>query len=268
MLLTRPPRSGDVRDAARDSEAGSAMAAVLGIIAVTAVIAVSLLATTVFASGVTSAGRAGVQASAAAEAGLDYARARFATCTGGGSNGTITPASGTEPTFRLQVAYRKTAGSGSWSTGCPKSDSTEVRIRSTGYAPGSGPLTSRPHAVMEGIYTIVVAEPSRPLFPNTIMGEHHIDIAAATSITGAISTAGDFRCNGSMSQSAATTPSGATLEPGDLHIGGTYVDNGSCVTSGTRYDKAKYKADNPRNEFPRIVPGDPRLSALAPPPSR
>jgi hypothetical protein len=261
MLLTDlSARAG--RD---DRESGSALAAVVGVIAVTAVIAMSLLASAAFGIGVTSAGTAKVQARAAAEAGLDYGHARWATCAGSGSAGTITVPSGTDPTFTLKVAYRKSAGD-SWSNGCPRSDSTEVRIQATGYPEGVTPPSTGPRAVMEGVYSVIEAEPPRALFPNTVMGAHHIDIAAPATLTGSISTAGDFLCNATMSQDAAMTPTLTTLEPGDLHVGGDIVNNGSCATSGKVYDRGKYKPNDPRNVFPQIVPGDPRLSALTPTP--
>jgi hypothetical protein len=267
MLLT-----GAFARASRDDrDSGSAMAAVVAVVGVTVLIAVSLVATTVFGMGLTTGGRQSVQARAAAEAGLDYGRSSWSTCTGGGG-GTIPVPAGTKPAFTLQVAHREDAADG-WTNGCPKPDSTEVRIRSTGFADGSGPVESRPQKVMEGVYGVVVAEPARPLFPHTVMGGNGIEVASPTGtsvdIKGSMSTPGNLLCNGAMNQTSMLNANGTVFQPGHLHLGGAVTGTGVC-TSEFVFDKdnkkknEKYDGDHLSNQFPKIVKDDWRLGVTLP----
>src|SRR5687768_16719594 len=93
------------------SERGSAMVAVLGVMAVTAIIGVTIVTATVNGMAVTSAAKAGIQARAAAEAGIDRALVDI--------QGTCVTAyeSTTEPHFEYELAYR--TGTNAWINGCP-----------------------------------------------------------------------------------------------------------------------------------------------------
>jgi hypothetical protein len=256
MLLTDDRDSADGADR-RDPEAGSALAAVIGVIAVTAVIAMSLLATTVFAVGLSTGGRASVQAEAAAEAGIDYARARIDQCAGGALP--VAPAG--SPSFTLQVQYR--ADTGNWKDGCPDDLATQVHLVSTGYPDGQGPPTSTPQdaRTIDAVLDIVVATPARRMFPDVAMGVVGLQVpggTAATDTTAAVPAA-DVTLTGTVSTAGDVTCDGTLRVVGDLHVKDKLF--GCPAPSGTLFNKApnKYAAASPFNVFPQIVAYDPRL---------
>ncbi len=101
----------------------------VAIIAVTGVIAATLLTTTMYAVGYASSSRASVQAQAAADGGIDYALLNLTAC----SNGVITSPASTTPVFRVVVDHRVT--NGAWVNGsCPAASAAQVRLTSTGDA--------------------------------------------------------------------------------------------------------------------------------------
>jgi hypothetical protein len=150
MLLTRTLRrvAHRVDRLGRpDGERGNAMIAVIGLLAVTSIITMTVTGATVQALGYTSLSRAGVQSNAAAEAGVDaMLAALFADecpATGqleasqGDLDPTLTGAAADDPFFEATVAYRINA-TASWTTGCPIDAATQIRIQSTGFATDQG----------------------------------------------------------------------------------------------------------------------------------
>lgn len=121
------------------AERGSALLAVVGLLGVTGVIALTITTVSLYAVGYTSSTRAGVQAQAAAAAGIDYAAANFSTsvCQGQYSSTsaplfTVTVASST-----LQTSPGDTDTS--WVSGCPTStDIKRLKFVSTGTASALG----------------------------------------------------------------------------------------------------------------------------------
>lgn len=123
----------------RSDERGSALMAVLGVMAVTAIIGMTITAATINALGVTSSTKASVQALAAAEAGVDVAVSALRTTNGCSTNAdgslTFTPVAGVLIKEILIVPDNMPTGE----TGaCPDADTTSVRITSTGTATSSG----------------------------------------------------------------------------------------------------------------------------------
>jgi hypothetical protein len=121
------------------TERGSAMIVVLGVMAVASSIAVTTTSVSMHAVGYTTSTRAGVQAEAAAEAGIDFAAASLATsvCQSQYSNSTA-------PIFSVTVAYSTLQTSPgdtdtSWVSGCPTAGSAQrLKLVSTGTASLSG----------------------------------------------------------------------------------------------------------------------------------
>jgi hypothetical protein len=122
-----------------DSESGSAMIAVVGLMGITVVIAISVASASINALSFTSATRAGVQSQAAAEAGIDF--------TVGALKSTMacaptysSPAGG--PSFTTALSYATTAtipsSATGWTPGCPPRSATFVRIESQGTATAKG----------------------------------------------------------------------------------------------------------------------------------
>jgi len=119
----------------RSEERGAGMAAVIGLLAVS-LLTTSLVATSVVqATQYTTVTRAGVQAQAAAEAGIAVARAGLLAGTCAASNSSYASAAGAEPRYVATVWIPSGA---SWMRGCPPGQATQVRILSTGYADDTG----------------------------------------------------------------------------------------------------------------------------------
>lgn len=113
-------------------DSGAAMVAVLGLIIVTAIIGATVTAVSVNALGFTSATRSGVQALAAAEAGIDQALVDIQVgCTPSRS------VSGA-PRFEYELAYAVESENPVWQPGCPPAEAELVRIVATGYAVTGG----------------------------------------------------------------------------------------------------------------------------------
>lgn len=130
MFLKRPAHCG------QQGERGSALAAVLGIMAV-GLIFTSLIATSIVgAYGFSSSTRAGVQSQASADAGIAAAQTGlFST-----GNCAAQPTPGkyvrtAAPAYTATVEYD--AGLG-WVTGCPSATAARIRIVSTGTAQAAG----------------------------------------------------------------------------------------------------------------------------------
>lgn len=138
MLLTRLLRSDD---------RGNAMIAVIGLLAVTSIITLTVTSATVQAVGYTSLSRASVQSNAAAEAGVDAMLAALVagSCPTTGSlsatQGSVDPAlSGAQaasPFFEATIAYRISTAA-AWTSGCPLDAASQIRIQSTGFATDEG----------------------------------------------------------------------------------------------------------------------------------
>jgi hypothetical protein len=253
MLLTDTSNS-----ARRDPEAGSALAAVIGVIAVTAVVAVSLLATTVFGLGLANGGRTSVQARAAAEAGIDYAKARYDQCVAGALPA---PPAGS-PSFSLQISHRRDGGS--WKPGCPDDVATQVRLVSTGYPDGRTAATTAPadRRSIDAVLDILVTTPARRMFPDVVMGALSLETPGATDATAttAAGAAADVTLTGTVSTAGDITCDGTLRVVGDLHFKDKMFGPG-CTTYGTVFNKGgnKYQATSPFNTFPQILADDPRL---------
>lgn len=123
------------------------MIAVVGLIAVTSMVTMTVTGATVDALSYTSLTRAGVQSNAAAEAGVDAMLAElFAddcpgtgelTVTQGAVDPTLTGTAAAAPFFIANVAHRTNAGA-AWTPGCPDGATTQIRIQSTGFAADTG----------------------------------------------------------------------------------------------------------------------------------
>lgn len=136
--------------------------AVFGVMAVTAIIGVTLTAATINALGFTSSSRAAVQSRAAADAGIDVAIRNLRT-----TNGCVTDAAGmfksavgTVPAYSVRLEHLDLALG--WVVGCPdatstSATSTSVRITSTGTAQLNGVAgkTSGNSASVEAVYAFV-----------------------------------------------------------------------------------------------------------------
>ena len=117
--------------AAATSDRGSALMAVVGVMAVLVIITLTVTSSSLQALNVTTSIRGGVQAQAAAEAGIDVALAGLqqnpAVCP---TDGIFTSPTGTLPVYRAEVWVYSPGRT----QGCPTGAETKVQIVSTGHA--------------------------------------------------------------------------------------------------------------------------------------
>jgi hypothetical protein len=134
MLLTRIANLMPVKLEAkrlRSDESGVALIAVIVLTLMGLLLGALILVAVVTSFGFTTASRANVQSQAAAQAGVTAAVASIQTtgnCTGVGGVYTSTVA----PVYTAKVYVPN--GSGGWTLGCPTSQTTQIRIDSTGTA--------------------------------------------------------------------------------------------------------------------------------------
>ena len=148
---------------------GSAIIGVLGVMGVSGVIALTVTTMSLHAFGYTTSTRAGVQAEAAAEAGIDFAAASLATAVC-----KVQYSSSSEPIFTVTVAYSNLQTSPgntdtSWVTGCPTSTSPQrIKLVSTGSAsaPGVAGNSSGNVRIVEAIFPYTPAPPSYTIIPS------------------------------------------------------------------------------------------------------
>lgn len=150
-------------------ERGSALVGVLGVMGVTSVIGITSISMSMQALGFTTSTRAGVQAQAAAEAGIDFAAANLSSlvCQSQYS-------STSAPIFTVTVAYSTLqASSGdidtSWVSGCPVFASAQrLKLVSTGWANSLGVAGNSSGNIrrVEAIYLYTPAPPPYAITPS------------------------------------------------------------------------------------------------------
>jgi hypothetical protein len=144
------------------------MIAVVGLLAVTSMITMTVTGATVQALSYTSLTRAGVQSNAAAEAGVDAMLAElFAddcpesgelTVTQGAVDPSLTGAAAEAPFFVATVAQRVSTGA-AWTPGCPTGATTQIRIQSTGFAADTGVAESASAGDVSAVQAVYVWTP-------------------------------------------------------------------------------------------------------------
>jgi len=152
----------------RSADGGNAMIAVVGLLAVTSMITMTVTGATVQALSYTSLTRAGVQSNAAAEAGVDAMLAElFAdecpesgelTVTQGALDGSLTGPAAAAPFFTATVAQRVSTGA-AWTPGCPDGATTQIRIQSTGFASDTGVAESASAGDVSAVQAVYVWTP-------------------------------------------------------------------------------------------------------------
>lgn len=168
MLLTALMRRTRARLDGRSADGGNAMIAVVGLLAVTSMITMTVTGATVQALSYTSLTRAGVQSNAAAEAGVDAMLAElFAeecpesgelTVTQGALDGSLTGPAAAAPFFTATVAQRVSTGA-AWTPGCPDGATTQIRIQSTGFASDTGVAESASAGDVSAVQAVYVWTP-------------------------------------------------------------------------------------------------------------
>jgi len=136
------------------NDQGSALIAVLGVMAVTMVIGVTVAAATISSLGFTSSTRAGIQSVAAAESGVNIAEValRKGTCAASYTRATA-------PAYTAALSYSLSATNNSWINGCPPAtvNAQRIKVVSIGDAATNGVAgnVGSDESLVEAIYPVV-----------------------------------------------------------------------------------------------------------------
>lgn len=220
-------------------ERGSALIAVLGVMGVASVIGITTTSMSLQALGVTTSTRAGVQAEAAAEAGVDYAAANLDT-----SVCQPTYANSTSPIFSVTVAYSNVATSpgatdNSWVIGCPTSSGVaRLKLVSVGTASSLGVAgnTSQDVRTVEAIYSYTQSPPPYAIIPSggALYAYSQVD-PTVNNMT--INQAGTVRPSIQFLTGSVTCTSGTTIT-GDVYLGaGALTATSGCTINGDLWAK-------------------------------
>lgn len=220
---------------------GAAMAAVVGLMAVSVVLTAVVATSVVSATGVTTSVRAGVQSQAAAEAGLAQARLGLIQGTCVARTGTYASAAGATPEF---VATIWVPSGSSWMRGCPADTSTQVRILSSGFAADTGVdgVSGRDQTNIEVVLSALeqptAPEPEPEPEPETPAEPQPATLEASGPAIYAYSATG-FGGSGKLVSADGSTPSVLVKEGNVTCSGGStgqadwVVDGGSLAVSGS-----------------------------------
>lgn len=218
----------------RKSERGTALIGVLGVMGATSVMAVGSVSMSMHAVGFTTSTRAGVQAQAAAEAGIDVAAANLATSV-------CQPlySSTTDPAFSVTVEYSTLATSpgttdNSWVAGCPGvATAARVRLISTGTAKNIGAAgnSSQDIRKVEAIYPYI---PTPPTFVITPSGSALYSYSQSSpTISNMTITQGSTTRPSIQYFSGNVTCSTGTTINGDVILGsGAFSVTSGCALNG------------------------------------
>jgi cytoskeletal protein CcmA (bactofilin family) len=215
-------------------ERGSALLGVLGVMGVTSVVGITATSISMHAVGYTTSTRAGVQAQAAAEAGVDYAAANLAT-----SVCQSQYSSTTSPIFTVTVAYSTLSISpgsvdNSWVNGCPSLVSAaRLKLVSTGTASTFGVAGNSSGNVrtVEAIYSYTSNPPSYSVNPSgaALYSFAQTD-PTINNLT--VTQAGTVRPSIQFLSGSVTCTSGSTIT-GDVILGsGSLTITSGCTING------------------------------------
>lgn len=215
-------------------ERGSALIGVLGVMGVASVIGVTSVAMSIHAVGYTTATRAGVQAEAAAEAGIDYTAASLAT----GVCQSVYSSS-TAPVFSVTISYSTLATSPgdidtSWVSGCPTTaNAARLKLVSTGWASQYGVAgnSSNDARMVEAIYPYTPTPPSYVITPSgaSLYAYAQLD-PTINNLT--ITQASSARPSLQYFSGSATCTSGTVIQ-GDVILGaGALSVTSGCTING------------------------------------
>lgn len=228
MFLKFSRRFADIRD-----DRGSALVAVIGVLAVSVLVTVLISVSVVSALGFTTATRAGVQSQAAAEAGIAVAQASLmrGDCTTGLYE------SDTDLVYSVTISYVK---DGVTSVGCPPEGASEVRITAAGEAVDGGVIVSgSDKSTMEAQY--VATSSSVPASGAAIYAYSATGFGGSgslVSVDGSDATVhiknGDVNCNGASAvPDAFVVANGSLTASGSCNIGGSVWASDQVTLTGS-----------------------------------
>lgn len=224
------------------SDDGAALAAVLGLMAVGLIMTSIILTSVVTGMGFTTATRAGVQAQAAAEAGVAAARAGLAAGTCNDTSGAPVYASAANAVPRYSATIWRPLSGGGWEAKCPVGMTTQVKILSTGYAQltGIAGQSGGNSVVLEAILaatttptTITASGPAVYAYSSTGFGGGGTLYSIDGSSPSVMVKSGNVNCTGgSAGISNLVVENGTLTIDGGCSITGTAWASGRITTVG------------------------------------
>jgi Tfp pilus assembly protein PilX len=235
----------------RRRDEGAALVMVIGVLMVTAVVAVTVASASLFATRATTGTRAAVQARAAAEAGIDVVASKLfgavSTCAG------PTIAQATAPAYSVAVSYKPSGYSGTvWTSGCPPTDASAVRLISTGTAASTA--ANVPAQNTKQVEQVWTRNTAGPAFTKAIFGDltmalnTNMVVSSPSGATDAdVFTNGDFTCSSAMTiqgdlyvKGNATWSSSPCTINGDVYIEGNLTCASGTTVGGNLYVQGWY----------------------------
>ncbi len=287
MFLTRVTRT--LRRRLAGDDAGSAMVAVIGVVAVGLIVTAMLASTITNGLSHTTMTRAAVQSQASADAGIAVAQASLlrGTCAADavpadadGDGAGMGYVSATEPAYEVEVEYRTVAG-GIWIDGCPTTTAVEFRIVSGGEASSPGILASAGNnRKVEAVYettppaTTTIEASGAAIYSYSSSGfggsgtlvsvngstpDVHIRHGnvvcdgASGGVHNMIVADGDLTIEGSCSMTGNAWSSGRTTLSGSTDVGGNLVANGITFSGSAKVRGSAWSTGNV------TMPGSSRL---------
>lgn len=221
---------------------GFALIAVIGLMAVIAILVLVLVSVGLSATSFTGSSRSLVQARAAAQAGIDATRVALAA---GCTNPSIgTTAVGSPATGSYQVSIQVPNGSG-WTLGCPSSMATQVRVVSVGTATATavGSNTSGNSVTIAAVLSTATPASGAATGPavysysvGTLTGSGSINSYGGSNPVFMVKT-GDVNCSGAgiAGVKDLVVAAGALTMSGSCSVSGNVYSSGALtVTGGTR----------------------------------
>ena len=217
----------------RGPDDGGALVAVIGIMVVLTILVTTIVTTSLFNVRMTTETRAGVQARAAAEAGVDYVRAQIAS--GKCTTGTVTSPSGS-PKFTVTIHPSSTGtATSSLPAGCPTASSKSVVLLAKGGAASSGVGSSNGNVrTVEAL--IESKTSSAPVFNAAIFA----GTGAGLNVLNLSGTDADVVTNGSWYCSTQQTISGSIYAAKDVTF-----QSGPCGVTGSVFAGGKFTCTSP-----------------------
>jgi hypothetical protein len=228
MLLTRFVR---YTRKLREDERGIALAAVMALMLVGVLLSALIITSVVGGLATTTSTRAGIQSEAAAEAGVDVSVAGLVS-----GNCTATFTSSVAPLYNATISYSTAANASlisGWTSGCPTTSATFIRVDSTGTASASGAVgaSGDNKQSIEAIYTrpvssatITASGPAIYDYSGAgLTGSGHLISYNSTSPS-IMAESGNINCSG-----------GAGFDGDVIDATGSVTLSGGCGVSGSLY---------------------------------
>jgi len=239
-------------------DAGSALAAVIGVMAVGLILSALVMSSVIGGMGFTSSTNAGVQSQASAESGIAVAQAGIAAGTCSSVNGVYKSAVGQTPEYKATVW--RLNGAGTWEIGCPTATNAQMRIVADGQAINDGVVgnSSQDKSSVEARYASPVAETSVSATgpavysfssqgfsgsgtlvsvdgskPSVMVKEGDVNCSGGAAMTGdLVVNHGNLAISGSCNVTGSAWVSGSTNISGGVKVGGDLVASSLVINSG------------------------------------